>query len=314
MARHAILSDIHANWEALAAVYRDFAPFDDLRDVWSLGDLVGYGPNPNEVIAGLHGLTTKGYRVRYCLGNHDSAVTGRYIFVDLRNPDDLKRLADEAGLTTLQDIARQFHDPEKRKYIPVRFNAKASIDWANEHLTDASRQFLAAQSKDHLQLADGVLLVHASPRDALFDYITDGRKAQRSLEAPLMAGNFLCFLGHTHIPGAWQWDADDVVTMFGKTVVMNPPQVVTQDTFRAEPHDSVTIVNIGAVGQPRDGDARAAYVIYDDLTHTIERRRVAYDVESTRKKILGVGLPRALADRLGQADAQGGVEADQDSD
>lgn len=314
MAKHAVLSDVHANWEALVAVYRDFAAVDGLRDVWSLGDLVGYGPNPNEVLAGLHGLTKKGYRVRYCLGNHDGAAIGRYEFVDLRSPDDLKRLADEAGLTSLEDVARQYRDQEKRRYIPVRFNAKASIQWTIAHLTEASRKFLAAQSKDHHQLAEGVLCVHASPRDPLFEYITDGRKAQRCLESPLMADNFLCFIGHTHTPGAWQWGADDVVHMFGKTVIMNPPKVVTNDAFTADPDSAITIVNIGAVGQPRDGDPRAAYVIYDDAAHTVERRRVPYAVEATRKKILDAGLPKALAERLGSADAQGGVAAPQPDD
>lgn len=314
MAKHAIFSDVHANWEALTAVYKDFAPRDNLRDVWSLGDLVGYGPSPNEVISGLHGLTQKGYRVRYCLGNHDGAAIGRYEFVDLRNPDDLKRLADEAGLNSLEDIARHYKNPQTRKYIPVRFNAKASIEWTIEQLTDASKRFLTAQSKEHHLLADGVLVIHASPRDPYFEYILDGRRAQRSLHAPLMADIFLCFLGHSHIPGAWQWAADDVVTMFGETVIMNPPKIVTNDTFTADPELTVTIVNVGAVGQPRDGDPRAAYVIYDDVTHTIERRRVEYDVATTRQKILDSGLPKVLADRIGQADGEGGVVEQKDAE
>jgi diadenosine tetraphosphatase ApaH/serine/threonine PP2A family protein phosphatase len=307
MAKHAILSDIHANWEALVAVYRDFGPIADLRDVWSLGDLVGYGPSPNEVVAGLHGLTKKGYRLHYCLGNHDGAAIGRYEFVDLRDPADLKRLADEAGLKTLEDVARHYRDPQTRKYIPVRFNAKASLVWTLQHLREETRRFLAAQSHEHLLLADGVLCIHASPRDPLFEYITDARRAQRCLQAPLMADIFLCFVGHSHIPGAWQWKADDVVTMFGKTIVMNPPRVVTDDQFVADPDSTVTLVNVGAVGQPRDGDPRAAYAIYDDVTHGVERRRVAYDVAAARQKILDGGLPKALADRIGQADAEGGV-------
>jgi len=310
MAKHAIFSDVHANWEALVAMYRDFAPLDDLRDVWSLGDLVGYGPSPNEVVAGLHGLTKKGYRVRYCLGNHDGAAIGRYEFVDLRSVEELKRLADEAGLHGLEDIARQYKNQDTRKYVPVRYNAKASMDWTLERLTDASRRFLAAHSQSHHLLAEGVLCIHASPRDPYFEYVTDGRKAQRCLTHPLMQGIHLCFLGHSHIPGIWQWPADDVVTMFGETVVMNPPRVVTETPLSVEPGDTVTIVNCGSVGQPRDGDPRACYVVYDDAARTVELRRVAYDVDTARKKLLDSGLPKALAKRLGEADAQSGVLED----
>jgi diadenosine tetraphosphatase ApaH/serine/threonine PP2A family protein phosphatase len=118
---------------------------------------------------------------------------------------------------------------------------------------------------------------------------------------------FLCFLGHSHIPGVWQWKADDVVHMFGKTVVMGPPKLVTDPRFTADPESTVTIVNVGAAGQPRDGDPRAAYVVYDDVTHAVELRRVAYDLAAVRQKIVQSGLPTALADLISQADAQGGV-------
>jgi diadenosine tetraphosphatase ApaH/serine/threonine PP2A family protein phosphatase len=312
MARHAILSDVHANWEALSAVYKDFAALEDLRDVWSLGDLVGYGPNPNEVIGGLNGLAQKGYRVHYCLGNHDGAAIGRYDFIDLRETADLQRVAQEAGLKGLPEIARHYKNQETRKYIPVRYNAKASMQWTIEHLTEASRKFLAAHSKEHHLLAEGVLCIHGSPRDPYFEYITDGRRAQKCLDSPLMDGIFLCFLGHSHIPGTWQWKGDDVVRMFGRTMVMGPPRVVKDTSLTADPDESITIINVGAVGQPRDGDPRAAYAVFDDQTNEVELRRVEYDVETTRKKILASGLPEALAQRIGVADAKGGVISEED--
>ena len=314
MAKHAIFSDVHGNWEALVAVYRDLAPRDDLRDVWSLGDLVGYGPDPNKVIGGLHGLTKKGYQVHYCMGNHDGAAIGRFEFMDIRNHDDRERLAQEAGLETLEAIAKHYHDIEHRKYVPVRTNAKLSNDWTAAELTDASKQFIAARSKDHGLLADGVLCVHGSPRDPLFEYITNAKRAQRCLEAPLMSGIHLCFLGHSHMAKAWQWGADDVVTMFGKTVVMNPPTETDGGTLDVDPDSTVTIVNVGSVGQPRDGDPRACFAIYDDQAATVELRRAEYDVAATRQKIHDSALPNVLADRLGRADAKGGVEEEQEAE
>jgi len=314
MAKHAIFSDIHANWEALVAVCRDLAKVDGLRSLISLGDLVGYGPNPNEVIAGLHSLARKGYEVRYCLGNHDGAAIGLFEFVDLHDPRDLERLASEAGLKSLEAIARQFRDPQRRKYVPVRYNAKASIRWTQERLTDASRQVLATQSKDYLLLADGVLCVHGSPRDPLFDYVMNARRAQRALETPLMADVRLCFIGHTHIPGIWQLPADDVVSYAGNIIVMHPPTAVKETSLELDPEETVTVVNVGSIGQPRDGDPRALYAIYDDDAQTVELRRVAYDVATTRQKILESGLPKVLAQRLGQADAERGVVAEPESE
>jgi len=307
MALHALFSDVHANWEALVAVYRDFAPLDGLRDVWSLGDLVGYGPNPNEVIAGLHSLTKKGYQLHYCMGNHDGAAVGRFEFVDLHDPSDYERLKAEAGLKDFEAIALQYRDPKRRKYIPVRANAKASMLWTRQRLTDASRQFLVRMSKDYLPFAEGVLCLHASPRDPLFDYITSARRAQRAVEAPLMGDNRLCFLGHTHVPAIWQFGPDDIISYAGNIVVMHPPRKIQEPRVEAGPDGPVTLVNVGAVGQPRDGDPRAVYAIYDDAAHTVELRRVAYDVAKVRQKIIESGLPPILGERLGRADAERSV-------
>ncbi len=307
MARHAILSDVHANWEALVAVYQDFARLEGVCDVVSLGDLVGYGASPNEVVSGLHSLTRKGYTVHYCMGNHDAAALGRYEFVDLHDPRDLDRLADEAGLRNLEAIARHYRDVQRRKYVPVRYNAKASMRWTRQTLTDPTRRFLAAHSKDHLVLADGVLAVHASPRDPLFDYVTSPKRAERALDSPLMGGVYLCFIGHSHIKGVWQFGADDVINYAGNVVVMQPPTAIDDALVSVEPDSTITLFNVGSVGQPRDGDPRAAYAVWDDAAHTVELRRVPYDVAAARQKILESDLPNILADRLGAADAEGGV-------
>jgi diadenosine tetraphosphatase ApaH/serine/threonine PP2A family protein phosphatase len=307
MAKHAIFSDIHANWEALVAVYSDFAKVDGLRDVCSLGDLVGYGANPNEVISGLYSLVKKGYTVHYCMGNHDAAALGHYEFVDLHNPLELDRLANEEGLRNLQDIARHYRDAKNRKFVPVRYNAKASMTWTQERLSDAARKFLATESKDFLLLADGVLAVHASPRDPLFDYITNATRAQKAIDSPLMNGIHLCFIGHTHIQGIWQFNAEDIINYAGNVVVMHPPTTIEDTRVSVDPATTITMVNVGSVGQPRDGDPRAVYAIYDDEAHTVELRRVAYDVAAARQKIIDSGLPKVLAERLGKADGEGGV-------
>jgi len=312
MAKYAIFSDVHANWEALSAVYKDFCNVEGLREVVSLGDLVGYGPNPNEVVGGLHALTKKGYRVRCVLGNHDAAAIGRFDFVDLRDAADRERLASEAGLDTLEAAAKHFKDIEHRKYIPVRFTAKASIAWTKERLSDGVRAFLQ-KCPDHFRIGQDILFSHGSPADPLFGYVTSERRAQRAFEAPLMQGVRLCFHGHSHIAGMWQLGADDVVSYAGNVVIMNPPRKLPGTMLKVDLDSTITLVNVGSVGQPRDGDGRAAYCLFDDEALTIEIRRVAYDVEGARKKIVASGLPKLLADRLGAADAKPALE-DEDLD
>jgi diadenosine tetraphosphatase ApaH/serine/threonine PP2A family protein phosphatase len=307
MPKHAIVSDIHANLEALQAVYRDLARLNGLRSIVSLGDLVGYGPNPAEVIAGLSSLAKKGYTLRYCMGNHDAAVVGRYEFVDYHDPADVEYLAKEAGLADFAAVARQYQDPQKRKYIPVTANAKGSTRWTRERLPEPYRQFLVQQSKDHLALGPGVLCTHASPLDPLFHYILSGRRAQKALESPLMAGVGVCFIGHTHIPCIWQLRADQLVRFAGNVICMEPPRLLHGPKMPLDLEATISLVNVGSVGQSRDGNPAASYVVFDDEEPSIELRRVPYDVAATRAKILASGLPPALADKLGAADGERGV-------
>lgn len=307
MAKHAIISDVHANLEALQAVCRDFAGIDGLRSIVCLGDLVGYGPSPAQVISGLNSLAKKGYTLRYCMGNHDAAVVGRYQFVDLRDPRDVEFLATQAGLKDFRAIGLQFRDPKTRKYIPVSTNAKLSVQWTIEHLPEPFRQFLVQQSKDYLSLAPGVLCVHASPRDPLFHYVLSGRRAQKALESPLMAGVAACFIGHTHVPGFWRMRADQLVRFAGTVICMDAPRSFKGTRIELDDESAITMINVGSVGQPRDGDPRACYAVYDDEQQSVELRRVAYDVAATRQKILDAGLPASLAEKLDAANAERGV-------
>ena len=311
MPKHAILSDVHGNLEALQAVYRDFARIEGLRSIVSLGDLVGYGPTPAEVISGLNSLARKGYTVRYCMGNHDAAAIGRYEFVDIHDPADAEFLATQAGLADFAALARQYQNPKTRKYIPVSANAKASTLWTREHLAEPYRQFLAQQPKEHLFLDTGVLCVHASPRDPLFGYVLSGRRAQKAIEAPLMTGVGLCFIGHTHLPSIWQLQADKLVRFAGNVICMEPPRLSGGPKLTLDLETTITLVNVGSVGQSRDGNPSASYAIYDDEAQTVELRRVPYDVAATRAKILASGLPPGLADKLGTADAEPAVAQSQ---
>ena len=173
MAKHAILSDIHGNLEALLAVYRDFARVEGLHSIVSLGDLVGYGPNTAEVIAGLSSLAKKGYTVRYSMGNHDAAAIGRYEFVNFHDPVEAEFLATQAGLKDFGRSSGSMRTPSAST-IPVSVNAKASALWTREHLAEPYRQFLAQQSKDYLALDAGVLVRARLAGDPLFHYVLDG--------------------------------------------------------------------------------------------------------------------------------------------
>jgi predicted phosphodiesterase len=150
--------------------------------------------------------------------------------------------------------------------------AKEGVLWTRSVLTEEHRAFLAGlpyQIEEH-----NILFVHSSPDfPEHFRYILS---LGHSLEC---FGHFsvpLCFIGHTHRPALFCED--------GRTLTISP--------------DKKFIVNVGSVGQPRDGDRRGCFVLFDTERYSIEYVRVEYDIESTRKKIISAGLPQKLADRL----------------
>ncbi|MBI1847423.1 MAG: metallophosphoesterase, partial [Candidatus Rokubacteria bacterium] len=127
-------------------------------------------------------------------------------------------------------------------------------------------------------------LVHASPvRPEEWDYLID---AEDGWGAFASFGTRLCFVGHSHLPGWWS---------LGSSGPDHEPRAVD---FALE-HGRRYIVNVGSVGQPRDRDTRAAYVVWNTEERTLSYRRVPYDVAGARAKIVASGLPRYLADRLG---------------
>ena len=239
--RIAVLSDIHANLPALEAVRADLT---DVDQVWVLGDIVGYGPQPNEVIAILQELGA-----RSVLGNHDGAAIG---IVD-----------------------------------PAYFNpdARAAIAWTAGALDGNSRSYLATLPEVR---RDGELTaVHGSPRDPIWEYITNRGIAAANFES---FETRLCLFGHTHLPIAYRLVDGDVDAVPGL-----PEEVVQLDGARA-------LLNPGSVGQPRDGLPDAAYAILelDDVADggTLTFHRVGYEIDRTQRLMQEAGLPARLVERL----------------
>ena len=235
--RLAVLSDIHANLAALDAVCDDLPTVDQ---IWALGDLVGYGPQPNEVIRRLQELG-----VRAVTGNHDGAAIGA-VDVSWFNPD-----------------------------------AEAAILWTRTVLDDNSRAYLAALPE--VRREGELTAVHGSPREPIWEYITDATIAAANLGAFETRD---CLYGHTHLPVVYR----AVGTRM--TVIPDSPSApIALDAGRA-------LINPSSVGQPRDGNPDASYLLLDTDAGVVEFRRVRYDIGLTQRLMRGEGLPRWLIERL----------------
>ena len=236
--RVAVLSDVHGNLYALEAVLRevDAGRFDEL---WFLGDLVGYGPKPNECTALLQ------ERATICLaGNHDLVVLGKI---------ELDAFAGDAA---------------------------AAARWTQTVLDETSRAFL--DSLGTSAAAPDAQLVHGSPRDPVWEYVLTDAAAEAAFaltEAPLL------LVGHSHVALEIS-DGDD---LRGEQA----PAGTTLELGRLR-----RLLNPGSVGQPRDGDARAAWLEIDKAAGRATFRRTDYPVERTQSEMRAVGLPDALAARL----------------
>jgi len=255
----AVLSDIHSNLEAYRASILDVARRGDVDELWCLGDVVGYGADPELCV----GLTA-------ALRGDAAAPT-----VD----DELdEAVAAMAG--RLRHVVRGNHDAAVAGGGILRHFNAAARDAARWTADTLSTERLAFVESLPLTAGDADLLVHASPFEPeRFHYVmtvSDAGAAFAATEARVV------FIGHTHQPVvvAW-WEGEPAPAPWGKL----------------EPHERY-IVNVGSVGQPRDGDPRAAYVVYDRSADTVELVRVPYDVETAAAKIRRAGLPAALASRL----------------
>lgn len=243
--RYLILSDVHANLEALEAVLAA-APRADFDRVLVLGDLVGYGASPNEVMAQVASLRPD-VLIR---GNHDKVASG------LEDTEDFNYLAAEAAR------------------------------WTQTALTPPHRRELAALPAGP-RVVDGLVEVcHGTPYDE-DAYIFDELDALRAIEATQQP---ICFFGHTHVQVAFSLRG-------GRLDIVWPGRNGT--TPVALERSARYLINPGSVGQPRDGDPRAAFATFDSETREVVLRRVAYRVDLAQQRITAAGLPAALAERLG---------------
>jgi predicted phosphodiesterase len=242
--RYLVLTDIHANLEALDTCLAD-AKVRGYEQTLVLGDLVGYGPDPNTVIERVQALAP----VAIVRGNHDKVACG---------------LEQAEGFNVV---------------------AKSAAHWTLETLTGPYREWLAALPEGPHDVDDQIQICHGAPFDE-DAYIFDELDAVRALK---VSSRPLCLFGHTHYPVTFELSAD-AFDMFGPSVAGE-----TQVQMR---NGSKYLVNPGSIGQPRDGDPRAAYAIADTTERRVELYRLPYAVEETQEKILKAGLPEVLAQRL----------------
>ncbi len=238
--RYAILGDIHSNLEAFETVLRDADGKGGFDSIWCLGDVVGYGPDPNECIERLRQFE------HVCVaGNHDWAAIGEMDTADF-NP-----VAAQACQWTAQQLTAE------------------NIDYLqNLPLSICQKDFT---------------LVHGSPREPIWEYLLSIEGAQDNFNH---FETTYCLVGHSHVPLIFELvDSKVVYEMF-------------PEGARLKLGERRMIINPGGVGQPRDGDPRASYALYDTEARTIYHHRVEYDIQATQKRMEEQGLPMPLIMRL----------------
>ena len=240
-----VLSDLHSNATALEAVLAAAKERWDLSVC--LGDVVGYGPDPNEVTGRLRELGTQTIR-----GNHDKAVTGQMITDD---------------------------------FNPV---AKAAVDWTREQLKPDHLAWLTALPPGPLA-TDGVVLVHGAFLDE-DEYVFTPAQA---LDGLLESTAEVTFFGHTHHQGGFSYQDSQL-----EVLQIHPRPTESFAALRIE-FPRRYLLNPGSIGQPRDGDPRAAFAIADLEHHIVEFWRVPYDIATVQERMRLARLPEPLIERLG---------------
>ena len=242
--KYLILSDIHANKTAFDTV------LETAKGKWDkavcLGDLVGYGPDPNEAIDRVRELDAVTIR-----GNHDKAVTG------LTNPEE---------------------------FNPV---AHAAVLWTRERISPENMEYLQKLPQGPLKTG-GFSMVHGAVYDE-DEYVFGPEQAADGLiDAPTP----VVFFGHTHIQGGFTLRGHDVGTLHTR------PQAPTESLSIQLARGTSYLLNPGSIGQPRDGDSRAGFAIFDPDSQTVEFWRVPYDVQDVQQRMMAAGLPEPLILRL----------------
>ncbi|MBA2240689.1 MAG: metallophosphoesterase family protein [Solirubrobacterales bacterium] len=242
--RIAVISDIHGNLPALEAVLEDLADAE-IDEVWCLGDVVGYGAQPDECTR----LVSE--RAEVCLvGNHDLAVL------------------DALDVSTFSPAAAE------------------AVRWTQVHAATETLDFLRAL--EPLDESREVGLYHASPRDPIWEYVLSEQQATENIaEQPKR----ICLIGHSHV--ALFFVVPDAGPLAGQTR-FGQGGVGT----RLELPGGRWLINPGSVGQPRDGDPRAAWLELDTGEWNATYHRVAYDIDRAAAAIVAAKLPGHLARRL----------------
>jgi diadenosine tetraphosphatase ApaH/serine/threonine PP2A family protein phosphatase len=242
--RIAVLSDIHSNLPALESVLGavDEAAVDQL---WCLGDLVGYGADPNACTALVR------QRCEVCLvGNHDLAVL------------------DALDISAFSETA------------------KVAVEWTRGQVSEETIEYLGGLGP---QLAQGDFgLFHASPRDPIWEYVLSIDQAEAGLDA---SEQRIGLIGHSHISLYFTRPEGGPRRGYAHGAQAGDGALLDVD-------DGAWLINPGSVGQPRDGDARAAWLELDTEESTARFHRVPYDVAAAAEAILAAGLPSSLAERL----------------
>jgi predicted phosphodiesterase len=236
----ALLSDVHGNLPAFQAVLADIERAG-VDEIWNLGDLVGYGAQPDECVA-----LAKETCDLCLIGNHDLVVIDRL---------------------SVEDFSA---------------NAATAAKWTREHISDETREFLTPL--EPMDESRGIGLYHASPRDPVWEYVLSVGLADACIQAmPARVGA----VGHSHV-ALWFWRDET-----GRTVGEQASDGLEVDLSKGD-----WLINPGGVGQPRDGDPRAAWLLLDLEHMTAVWKRIEYAIDEAAKAIEAAGLPRSLADRL----------------
>ena len=244
--RYLVLTDIHANIEALEACLAD-ATARGHDGALVLGDLVGYGADPDAVVRRIQELNP----IAIVRGNHDKVASG------LEQPEGFNSVA------------------------------KRAARWTLEVLTPAHREWLASLPEGPTMVDEVIEICHGAPFDE-DSYIFDELDAVHALKTSVRP---LCLFGHTHYPIVFELSDG----MFDSIDPIAGPEMQVLSLREGSKY----LVNPGSVGQPRDGDPRAAYAIVDTTARAVELIRIRYAVEETQAKVVKAGLPEVLAHRLG---------------
>ncbi|MEK6691724.1 MAG: metallophosphoesterase family protein [Nitrospirota bacterium] len=238
--RYAIVSDIHSNLEAFNIVLFELEG-ESPDQVLCLGDIVGYGPDPNECITKIRETANI-----VIVGNHDHAAIG------------------------LTDIS--YFNPY----------ARDAIEWTMGELSEKEKGYLKQLPFNTEITKDDLFLVHSTPkRPQNWNYIFT---VEDAIENFRYFTQRICFIGHSHVPVIIKMDNSGGI------------EIISEEAIIDEEHRY--IINVGSVGQPRDGNADAAYAIFDKERSTVKIKRVSYNYKKTQEKMKKAGISDYLIDRI----------------